>query len=120
MISTCNAFYMVKTGDSCPAIASEYGVSLANFYSWNPAVGSECNTLIASDYVCVGIIGRTTVTTTTTSTGSGDGISTPSPIQTGMISTCDSFYLVKSGDSCAPIAAANDISLAQFTHGTLQ
>ncbi|KAL3713136.1 hypothetical protein TMatcc_001839 [Talaromyces marneffei ATCC 18224] len=46
----------------------------------------------------------TTLVTTTSSTG--DGISTPLPIQTGMVSTCDKFYLVVSGDTCQAIANA--------------
>lgn len=93
MISNCNKFYLVKSGDRyvqytafacrhvtnnrrrCPDIASSNGISLANFYAWNPAVGSDCNFLIGSDYVCVGIIGGTTLTT---STKSGNGSEHPS------------------------------------------
>jgi LysM repeat protein len=111
LVSNCNAFYLVKTGDQCGTIASQYGLTLAEFYAWNPAVGSTCNTLVASDYVCVGIIGLTITKTTSTP---GNGISTPQPIQTGMVSNCDKFYLVQPGDGCANIAAAYSITLAQF------
>ncbi|KAJ5797496.1 uncharacterized protein N7503_006792 [Penicillium pulvis] len=48
--------------------------------------------------------------TTTTS----DGISTPLPIQSGMVSTCDQSYLVVSGDTCAAIASTYDITIDDF------
>lgn len=121
MVTKCDAFYLVKSGDQCGTIASTHGISLSNFYLWNPAVGSSCATLGLGDYVCVNIIGGTTSTSlkmTTTSTKrtttTGNGISTPTPVQTGMITKCDSFYLVKSGDQCGTIASSHGISLANF------
>ncbi|KAH8682067.1 hypothetical protein BX600DRAFT_544498 [Xylariales sp. PMI_506] len=113
IVSNCDAFYLVKSGDSCSNIASTYGITLTEFYAWNPAVGSTCLSLEAAEYVCVGVIGLT-VTTTSTSSTSNNGVSTPQPIQTGMVSSCDKFYLVASGDSCANIASSYGISLAQF------
>ncbi|KAJ5547103.1 hypothetical protein N7494_004688 [Penicillium frequentans] len=97
MPSNCDEFHLVVSGDTCSDVATEYGLSLSQFYSWNPAVGSDCSTLDLSDYVCVHI-----------------SITTPSPTQTGMVSNCDSFYLVQSGDSCGAIASAESISLASL------
>lgn len=117
MISTCDKFYPVASGDTCAAVAAAAGISLATFYAWNPAVGSSCATLEVGEYVCINIIGSTTTaitSTATTITTSGDGVSTPSPIQTGMVSTCDKFYLVASGDTCAAVATAAGISLTTF------
>ncbi|OJJ48046.1 hypothetical protein ASPZODRAFT_141589 [Penicilliopsis zonata CBS 506.65] len=117
MISTCDDFYLVVSGDECGTIAADAGISLATFYAWNPAVGTSCAYLDVGDYVCIGVLGGTTASPTTgsvTSTTTGDGISTPSPIQTGMVSTCDEFHLVVSGDDCATIAADAGISLDTF------
>ncbi len=122
MVSNCNSFYYVVSGDSCPSIASQYGISLAQFYAWNPAVGSDCTSLWVNTYCCVGIVGQTASTSTsstsstssTTSTTTGNGVSTPTPTQTGMVSNCDSFHYVASGDSCPSIASQYGISLAQF------
>ncbi|KAJ5704838.1 hypothetical protein N7536_000527 [Penicillium majusculum] len=117
MAATCNSFYLVISGDSCSAIATSQGISLANFYAWNPAVGSSCAYLGLGGYVCVGIIGYTatpTTATATTSTSTGNGITTPTPVQTGMVSTCNDFYLVVSGDSCSSIATSQGISLTNF------
>lgn len=112
MASNCNKFYLVASGDTCSAISTTYGISLASFYSWNPAVGSSCSYLDVGDYVCVGVMGNST--TTTTSITTGNGITTPTPIQTGIASNCDRFYLVASGDTCSAVAATYGISLATF------
>lgn len=117
MVSTCDEFYLVVSDDTCATIASEYGISLADFYAWNPAVGSSCAYLDLDDYVCVNVIGNTassSASVTTTTSTSSTAISTPSPIQTGMISTCDEFYMVVSGDSCSVISSDYDIFLTDF------
>jgi LysM repeat protein len=116
MVSTCDKFYLVQSGDTCDSIIEAAGISLATFYAWNPAVGSSCATLDVDDYVCIDILGYTitSVPASTTTTSPADGISTPTPIQTGMVSTCNNFYLVQSGDTCASIVATAGISLANF------
>ncbi|KAH3353681.1 hypothetical protein KXV52_007936, partial [Aspergillus fumigatus] len=53
MVSSCNRFYLVVSGDSCYDIAAAQGISLDNFYTWNPAVGSSCGGLWPDYYVCV-------------------------------------------------------------------
>ncbi len=108
MVSNCNSFHLVVTGDQCGNLAATYGISLANFYLWNPAVGSTCASLDVGDYVCVGVIGGTATTT------AGNGVATPTPTQAGMVTNCAYFHLVASGDQCGNIAATYDISLADF------
>ncbi len=120
--------------DTCDTISSANGISLANFYAWNPAVGSTCTTLLAGYYVCVDIPG-VTPTTTTTATATG-----PTPTQTGITSSCkfslglllkanlytmamdhsanrtlgDAWYEAVSGDTCDAIVAKFSITLAEF------
>lgn len=55
MVSDCDKFYLVENGDYCQGIATEYSISLENFYDWNPAVGTDCSDLELGDYVCVGV-----------------------------------------------------------------
>lgn len=43
-----------------------------------------------------------------------NGITTPLPIQPGMVDNCDVFYYVKPGDNCLKIAAQFGISFDQF------
>ncbi|KAI1810267.1 LysM domain-containing protein [Poronia punctata] len=111
--SNCDKFYLVKQGDTCEAIGTTQGITLAQFLAWNPSAGSSCTGLWADAYACVSIIGHEATTTTTTT--AGNGIATPTPIQPSMVSNCDSFYKVKSGDTCATIASSHGISVSQIT-----
>lgn len=54
MVSGCDDFYDVESGNGCYDIAASYGIALTDFYSWNPAV-SSCADLWPSYYVCVGV-----------------------------------------------------------------
>lgn len=106
-VNNCDSFYKIKSGDLCEPIATSHGASLAQFLQWNPKVGGkECTNLLLDTYVCVSIIGVTPT--------KGNGISTPTPTQPGMVSNCDAFYKVQSGDLCEPIAKKHGASLAQF------
>lgn len=55
-----------------------------------------------------------TASTTASGTGTGTGIVTPTPTQDGMVSECDTFYLVQDGDGCYNIAASYGITLDEF------
>ncbi|KAM0511472.1 hypothetical protein ACHAPE_009826 [Trichoderma viride] len=108
-VTNCNKFYLVQSGDTCPAIEAQFGISMSQFIAWNPSVNT------AGYYYCVGIPGATSKpTTTTTKSTSTNSISTPTPIQTGMTTSCNKFDLVQSGDSCAAIASKYSIPLATF------
>lgn len=114
IVNNCDAFYFVVAGDTCETITAKHGITQAQFLAWNPSVGSTCSGLWANAYACVSIIGHTpSIPTTTTTTG--NGIATPTPVQPNMVSNCDSFHKVQSGDTCATIAAAKGISVSQFT-----
>ncbi|KAK4665398.1 hypothetical protein QC763_401460 [Podospora pseudopauciseta] len=52
--STCWLFHTVETGDTCEIIAASYGVTLAQFYAWNPEINSTCTNLWLGFAVCVG------------------------------------------------------------------
>jgi LysM repeat protein len=116
MVGNCDAFHKVASGDQCAAIATKYGISLSQFYSWNPAVGTNCGALWLDNYVCVSIIGvgPTPITTLRTTTTKGNGVATPTPIQSGMVTNCKTFRKVVSGDGCAAIAQNAGITLANF------
>ncbi|KAB8277229.1 hypothetical protein BDV30DRAFT_235027 [Aspergillus minisclerotigenes] len=54
MTDSCGSFYYVKPKDGCWEIAHSYSIELQDFYSWNPAVGNNCQGLQANVYACVG------------------------------------------------------------------
>jgi hypothetical protein len=45
----------VGADDGCSVIANQYGISLDDFYKWNPGVGPRCESLWQGYAVCVGI-----------------------------------------------------------------
>ncbi|KAI4089539.1 MAG: hypothetical protein LQ339_008532 [Xanthoria mediterranea] len=111
--SQCKQYYKVQDGDTCAGIVNKYHTfTLADFYSWNPAVGSNCETLFVEYFVCIGIPGTPTAPPTTTSAGATPG---PSPTQSGLVTTCKSFYKVQDGDYCEKIVNSyGTFSLADF------
>ncbi|KAK3375533.1 LysM domain-containing protein [Lasiosphaeria ovina] len=109
LAANCDTFYLVKTGDTCDAIARKYSISLSDFYNWNPAVGTSCNNMWADYYVCVGTPGSTHTSPAPSPTPTG-----PQPQMPGITPGCKKFYQVKSGDTCFAIEQANGISLAQI------
>jgi hypothetical protein len=75
MVSNCDAFYKVASGDTCDSIAAKNGISATQFRQWNTNVGgTACTGLWLDAYVCVSIIGHNP-----TPTNPGNGIATPTP-----------------------------------------
>lgn len=55
IISTCQRYHLAESGNTCQIIVDLYGTfTLAQFLSWNPAVGSDCMTLFRGYYYCIG------------------------------------------------------------------
>ncbi|KAF6784890.1 LysM domain-containing protein [Colletotrichum sojae] len=49
----CKRWHLVGSGNTCDAIARQYGIAVGSLTSWNPSVGSTCNSLWLGYYVCV-------------------------------------------------------------------
>ncbi|KAJ5591397.1 hypothetical protein N7450_005369 [Penicillium hetheringtonii] len=110
IVSNCDGFYQVASGDQCDTIAAKYGISEAQFKSWNTQVDAKCSNLWLDYYVCVHVPGATTTTAPKpTSEPSG-----PTPQMPGIVSNCKTYHLIKDGDSCYSINTAAKITLAQF------
>ncbi|KAK0707744.1 hypothetical protein B0H67DRAFT_543028 [Lasiosphaeris hirsuta] len=108
---------------TCQDVNTIFGLSTDDFISWNPSLAKPCNTLPTNTSFCVSSLESLhtpfpVVTTTTTSPPprptTTNGIATPSPIQPGMVSNCAAFYLTQPGDTCAGIASASGVALADF------
>lgn len=69
MTTTCNKFHFVVKDENCDTLVTKYGsFTLAQFLSWDPAVGSNCGGLWADTWFCVGVPGTAPPTTTKPST----------------------------------------------------
>ncbi|KAI9148438.1 transporter [Paramyrothecium foliicola] len=109
MVDNCDEFYFVKSGEGCANIVKKHGITLSQFTTWNPGVGSDCTGLWGNAYACVSIIGHTPSPTTPP-----NGIETPQPIQDGMTTNCNKFHLIKSGNSCSAIQSTDKISFTDL------
>ncbi|KAI5457371.1 hypothetical protein BGZ63DRAFT_342493, partial [Mariannaea sp. PMI_226] len=55
MTKDCTKFYLMQSGDLCWSMAQNAGITLDQFYAWNPAVGSDCGNLWPDYYYCIGV-----------------------------------------------------------------
>ncbi|KAK4128906.1 carbohydrate-binding module family 50 protein [Parathielavia appendiculata] len=111
----CDTWHVVVSGDSCQSVADGAGISLNQFYDWNPAVSRDCatNFWLGQAY-CVGISGDGGGTATTTSSTTTSQPTPPGPTHAGQPSNCNKWDIVESGDTCGSLAESNGISLSQF------
>lgn len=54
-IPPCTKWVLQKNGVYCADMAKAAGITLAQFYTWNPAVGTNCGGLWAGYAYCVGV-----------------------------------------------------------------
>jgi hypothetical protein len=111
--TNCDKFYFVKRGEKCEAIAKANDISTAQFVSWNPSASLKCTGLWADAYACVSIIGHEPSPSLTT-TKPGNVIATPTPILSGMVANCDSFYEVRVGVTCDKISELASVASASI------
>ena len=109
-VSGCQQFYTLTSGDDCSTIETEFGITLAQFYQWNPSVAAQCTNLWLEEAYCVkGPASTTTSITTATTATSPSG-----PTQTGITSNCGEYSTVMSGDSCSHIETTYGITFAEL------
>ena len=56
-IRTCAVYYLVQPGDDCNHVTQRFGISLNDFYTWNPMVkgSGDCQNLWLGYFVCAGL-----------------------------------------------------------------
>lgn len=106
VVGNCNRFYKVHSGDSCDSIAQKSGITPTQLKSWNAEINASCSNLWLDYYICIGVPGA--VTTTSPPAPSN------SPALPGIVSSCNKWYKIQSGDSCDNVAAKNTITVAQL------
>lgn len=134
-VPECIAWHTVVPGDGCWAITQTYGITLTDFYTWNPDITNDCADNFWLGYAyCVGIEketepppeSTTSTTTTATTTSTTEAYTIVNPIteyeitptgveedfppektQPGQPPNCDDWYLVSAWDTCESIVASN-------------
>ncbi|OGE52702.1 hypothetical protein PENARI_c009G09663 [Penicillium arizonense] len=98
----CQEFFTVESGDDFSTMETEFGVTLAQLYEWNPSIGKTCTNLWLGYAYCI----KGPTATASSSAGA--------PTQTGIASNCNEYYTVVSGDWCAAVEGAFEITFAQL------
>ena len=104
-VKDCTYFYDSQPGDTCASIASDWGITLQQFLTYNPSVKPDCSGLRSGNAFCVeenygnGPVAPSTTSstrpiastpTTTTPTPTG-----PSPVQSGINAQCTTLSILK-------------------------
>ncbi|KAL4884128.1 hypothetical protein BJY04DRAFT_215560 [Aspergillus karnatakaensis] len=84
----------IASGDQCDAIEAKYGITNAQFSSWNPYIDKNSSNLWLDYYVCVHV--------------------TPKPQMPDIVDSCKTYHKVSSGEGCWSIDSAYGITLDQF------
>ncbi|KAH6953500.1 hypothetical protein DER45DRAFT_587025 [Fusarium avenaceum] len=116
LAKNCNKYHKIASTTTCSSIESYYKLPFAQFFAWNPAVEKDCSGLWVGYWVCVSVEGYTPTMTTVkaTMTKPANGISTPPPVQNGMVKNCDKFHQIKSTTTCASIEDYYSLPSATF------
>ncbi|KAK8050308.1 hypothetical protein PG994_012038 [Apiospora phragmitis] len=104
----CTFSVTAEPGDTCASLADYWGITLADFQSYNAGVDCSSALKAGTDYCVERDDGQPPTTTTTTSSKTTTATTTttpsgPSPTQTGIASDCKAFYKAVSGDTCQKI-----------------
>ncbi|KAL4911937.1 hypothetical protein BDW62DRAFT_206942 [Aspergillus aurantiobrunneus] len=110
IVAGCQRYHTIASGEDCSTLESKFDVTLAQLYEWNPSIGKTCTNLWLGYAYCVE--GPSAITTAKTTTSTAGPV--PTQTQTGIVSDCNKYYTVISGDSCAKIEGNYGITFAQF------
>ncbi|KAH6687318.1 hypothetical protein F5X68DRAFT_207197 [Plectosphaerella plurivora] len=88
MVTNCNAFATVRPTTTCQGILDWNKLTLANFFKWNPSVGSDCSGLEKNTWACIGVIENSPPPSTTT-TSAGNGVAVSAYMKTWLASQDD-------------------------------
>jgi len=131
----CTYSATAQVGSTCDSIASDWGITVNQFKTWNPTV-KDCSKLTSGASYCVewsgALPGQTSAptatktsttttktptpakTTTTKAKTATSAPSGPSPTQEGIIKTCNKWHLVVKDEFCQTVVDKEKISLENF------
>ena len=111
----------------CSDLQTDYSVTSEQLITWNPWLGSDCDTNLYAGLVgnekrsiCIGVNAtgpHGTASKPPTSTPPQTGTATSAsmgPTQTGIAANCRSFHTVTSDDTCYDIEMTYDITFEEF------
>ncbi len=121
----CTEYGDVPDDWQCSDVFFNYDLTIAQFYSYNPQVNSDCSGLWPGYQYCIRtpdyVYSMSTETTKTsppsqTTLGGklGTSPSLPAPVQSGQPANCNARYTAQAGDSCSSVETQFFITDTQF------
>lgn len=107
--ANCDRYYKIESGDTCDAVASKNGITVAQLKTWNTEINAACSNLWLDYYVCTRVPGASVPPTSTAPPTPSN-----SPQLPGAVSNCNKWYKISSGDTCDNVAAKNQITVAML------
>ena len=101
MPSSCQAYHLAETSQSCRDIVAQYGIfTQKEFLEWNPALNGACDSVRSGNYYCVANFGDSARSLPQPS----HVTKAPARLPYGSRRGCESWYKATGGDDCALIA----------------
>ncbi|KAK2015703.1 LysM domain-containing protein [Colletotrichum eremochloae] len=124
MTSNCTDIVDVDSNGepTCQDILTDYSLTIAQFYEWNPSVGPDCGGMWAGYHYCVRTpdfvepadpTPTTTLAPTTTAASTSTAPTPPGPTHPGQPANCNKWHVVTGGD-CSTVEALYGLTHAQF------
>ncbi|CAN9387616.1 unnamed protein product [Alternaria alternata] len=114
----CTEFRDVSKGFTCEDVLALFGLTLAQFFKMNPAVGSTCANLWTETAYCVKSPNApppaTSISPTSVAPSSTVAPGPGAPTHTGQPANCVRWHIVEKGDDCSILANKYFITLEQF------
>ncbi|KAJ0414307.1 hypothetical protein BJY00DRAFT_318933 [Aspergillus carlsbadensis] len=104
-IADCYSLQDVVSPMTCASILTEYDITMADFYHWNPSVGPECAGLWLDYQYCV---------SGPSSTSTPSPTPTVLPIRDGAIASCQQYAPIVAPTTCQSFLDEYDISMDEF------
>ena len=108
--TNCTTYELLTFGETCQMVLDGYSITIDQFYTWNPAIGSNCQNLWTGYQYCV----RTNSSSAVQTQSSPAGPSPSAPTQSGQPSNCNRWYMAQNGDTCASVEQAGALSDTLF------
>lgn len=90
--ANCNKLYLVQDGDDCSKPQTAGGITVDQFFTWNPHVSRDClNNFWPTYYYCIGVGAAVSTSTTAIPTS----MSTAMPTTTSISSTTNETYSIR-------------------------
>ncbi|KAF2440385.1 carbohydrate-binding module family 50 protein [Karstenula rhodostoma CBS 690.94] len=102
----CQKFKTIDDGDTCSDVLKTYGISMEQFYAWNPSVGPDRVGMWLHYAYCVSAPSRISTST--------NASPTTGPLRDGSPKTCSKYYTPQAGETCQHVLDVNGLELAQL------